>query len=64
MIDHSANGIKYKLQFEKFCDDNPETAKKFKSIVQKMIAFEERTREWFPHGQQDKGYDPRSNQGG
>ena len=29
-----------------------------------MIASEERTRELFPHGQQDKGYDPRSNQGG
>ena len=29
-----------------------------------MIASEERTHERFPHGQQDKGYDPRSNQGG
>ena len=33
-------------------------------MVQKMIPFEERTREQFPHGPQDKGYDPRSNQGG
>ena len=29
-----------------------------------MIASEERTRERFPHGPQDKGYDPTSNQGG
>ena len=29
-----------------------------------MIASEERTCEWFPHGQQHKCYDPRSNQGG
>jgi len=29
-----------------------------------MIASEERTRERFPRGPQDKGYDPRSNQGG
>ena len=36
----------------------------FKRTVQKMIASEERTHERFPCGQQDKGYDPRSNQGG
>ena len=29
-----------------------------------MIASEERTRERFPRGEQDKGYDPRSDQGG
>ena len=29
-----------------------------------MIASEERTHERFPHGPQDKGYNPRSNQGG
>ena len=29
-----------------------------------MIASEEHTRERFPCGQQDKGYNPRSNQGG
>ena len=45
MIDHFANGIKYKWQFEKFSDDNLETAKEFKRTVQKMIASEERTRE-------------------
>ena len=64
MIDHFANGIKYKWQFEKFYDDNLETAEEFKRTVQKMIASEERTRERFPCGQQDKGYDSRSNQGG
>ena len=56
--------IKYKWQFEKFCHDNPETTEEFKRIVQKMIASEERTRERFPRGEQDKGYDPRSDQGG
>jgi hypothetical protein len=50
---------------EKFCDDNLETAEDFKHTVQKMIASEEHTREQFPRGQQDnRGYDPRSNQGG
>ena len=29
-----------------------------------MIASEERTHKRFPHGQQDKGYNPKSNQGG
>jgi len=37
--------MKYKWQFEKFCDDNPETIEEFKHIVQKMIASEERTGE-------------------
>ena len=64
VIDHFANGIKYKWQFEKSCDDNPETTEEFKRTIQKMIASEERTRERFPCGQQDKGYDPRSNKGG
>jgi hypothetical protein len=43
VTDHFANGIKYKWQFEKFCDDNPETAEEFKRTAQKMIAFQERT---------------------
>jgi len=30
MIDHFANGIKYKWQFKKFYDDNPETTEEFK----------------------------------
>ena len=64
MIDHFANGIKYKWKIEKLCDDNLEIAEEFKRTVQKMIASEECTHERFPHGQQDKGYDPRSNQGG
>ena len=64
MIDNFANGIKYKWQFEKFYDDNLETVDEFKRTIQKMVASEERTRERFPHGQQDKGYDSRSNQGG
>jgi hypothetical protein len=37
-------------QFEKFCDDNPETAEEFKRTVQKMIASKEYTCERFPHG--------------
>jgi hypothetical protein len=45
VIDHFANRIKYKWQFEKFCDDKPKTAEEFKRTVQKMIASEERTRE-------------------
>jgi hypothetical protein len=45
VIDHLTNGIKYKWQFEKFSDYNPETAEEFKRKVQKMIASEERTRE-------------------
>ena len=45
MIDHFANGIKYKWQLEKFCDDNPEIVEEFKRTVQKMIASKERTRE-------------------
>jgi len=62
VIDHFTNGIKYKWQFEKFYDDNLETTEEFKRLVQKMIAFEERTHERFPCGQQDnKGYNPRSN---
>jgi hypothetical protein len=65
VIDHFANGIKHKWQFEKFYDDNLETAEEFKCTVQKMIAFEEHTREPFPRGPQDnRGYDPRGNQGG
>jgi hypothetical protein len=65
VIDHFTNGIKYKWQFEKFCDDNPETTKKFKRTVQKTIASEERTHERFPRGPQDnRSYDPRDNQGG
>ena len=64
VIDHFTNRIKYKWHFEKFCNNNPETVEEFKRTVQKMIASEERTREWFPRGQQDKGYEPRSNQGG
>ena len=65
VIDHFSNRMKYKWQFENFCDDNPETAEEFKRTVQKMIASKERTRERFPCDQQDnKGYDPRSNQGG
>jgi hypothetical protein len=50
VIDHFTNGIKYKWQFEKFCDDNPETTEKFKRTVQKTIASEERTHERFPRG--------------
>ena len=65
VIEHLSNGIKYKWQVEKFCDDNPETAKDFKRTVQKMIASEERTHEWFPRTQQaSRNYDPRGNQGG
>lgn len=66
VIEHFANGIKYKWQFERFCDDNLETADDFKRTVQKMISSEERTREWFPNrNQQDnRGYEPRGNQGG
>ena len=64
MIDHFANGIKYKWQFEKLYGDNLETIEEFKHTVQKMIASKERTRERFARGPQDKGYDPRSNQGG
>ena len=45
VIVHFANGIKYKWQFEKFCEHNPETAEEFKCIVQKMITSEERTHE-------------------
>ena len=63
MIDHFANGIKYKWQFEKFCDNNIETVEEFKRTVQKMIPSKERTHERFPRSQQDKGYNPRSNQG-
>ena len=51
VIDHFANGIKYKWQFEKFYDDNLETAEEFKRTVQNMIASEERTPERFPRGQ-------------
>ena len=51
VIEHFSNGIKYKWQFEKFYDDNPETTEEFKHIVQKMIASKECTHEWFPHGQ-------------
>ena len=51
VIDHFVNGIKYKWQFEKFCDDNPKTAEEFKHTIQKMIASEERTPERFPRGQ-------------
>jgi hypothetical protein len=65
VIEHFTNEIKYKWQFEKFCDDNPKTAEEFKRTVQKMIAFEESTHERFPHSPQDnRGYDPRGNQGG
>ena len=64
VIDHFANRIKYKWQFKKFCYDNPEIAKEFKHTVQKIIASEERTHKRFPRGPQDKGYDPKSNQGG
>jgi hypothetical protein len=45
VIEHFSNGFKYKWQFEKFYDDNPDTAEDFKHTVQKMIASEERTRE-------------------
>ena len=51
VIEHFSNGIKYKWQFEKLCDDNAETAEDFKHTVQKMIASKERIRKWFPHGQ-------------
>ena len=62
VIEHFSNVIKYKWQFEKFCDDNPETAEDFKHTVHKMIASEECTREWFPHGQPDnRNYDPKGN---
>ena len=50
LIDHFANRIKYKWQFKKFCDDNPKTTEEFKRTIQKMIASEERTHEWFPRG--------------
>jgi len=33
VIDHFANGIKYKWQFEKFYDDNPETVEEFKHTI-------------------------------
>ena len=33
VIEHFSNGIKYKWQFEKLCDDNPETTEDFKHIV-------------------------------
>ena len=45
VIDHFTNGIKYKWQFEKFYDDNPETVEEFKRTVHKMIASEECTSE-------------------
>jgi hypothetical protein len=65
VIEHFTNEIKYKWQFEKLCDDNPKTDEEFKRTVQKMIAFEESTHERFPHSPQDnRGYDPRGNQGG
>ena len=65
VIEHFSNGIKYKWQVEKFCDDNPEIAKDFKHTVQKIIASEERTHERFPCTQQDnRNYDPKGNQGG
>ena len=50
VIEHFSNGIKYKWQFEKLCDDNAETAEDFKHTVQKMIASKEHTHERFPHG--------------
>jgi hypothetical protein len=65
VIDHFANGIKYKWQSKKLYGDNLETTKKFKRIVQKMIASEECIHERFPCGSQDnRSYDPRDNQGG
>ena len=45
VIDHFSNRMKYKWQFEIFCDDNPETAEEFKRTVQKMIASKEHTHE-------------------
>ena len=45
VIVHFSNRMKYKWQFENFCDDNLETAEEFKRMVQKMIASKEHTHE-------------------
>jgi hypothetical protein len=58
-------GIRAKWQFEDFCGENPLTNEEFKRTVQKMISAEERTRERFSDGCDNReNYDSKGNQGG